>query len=186
MVLKIALILFFIFFITFSPFSVLFSFPFLYLDPFSARVQSLDKFEGSFHMTGELEDSILYIHLANEAIIQVYCYLYPNSTTNITLRLEPTTEWNVTHVDIGIGQEINITVTNGIVLDPYPSEIPAHLELFIQMENETDQVWGVYNVLVVDQGWDDRVRANWTFIPSIMALLLIYSKRSRTSKTSKK
>lgn len=188
---KIPLIFLFSLFLSSSVFPVLFDTHFFYFNPSTATVLSKHKYEGSFgpeNFHGDLNTSVKRLHVKNEALVQIYCYLYPKSTNKIILRLEPTNGgtygWNVTHIDIGIGQEINVTVTNGVTPNPYPGDLYAFIELFVQLENETDQVWGTFTVWILDRGWD--YHTPWSFIPGVIALLFIYLKRSIREKKSHK
>lgn len=129
-------------------------------------------------MTGVLNDSIIRLHVNNEAIIRIICSLYANSTGNITLFVEPASEWNMTNIFVGIGQEINVTVMNGVVRTP-PSDVPAIFKLFAQLESITDEVWGTLIVVVINRGWEP---VPWFLLPGVLALVLLGIKRYRKMK----
>jgi hypothetical protein len=169
----------------------------LYLEPLgcyfvkvnspTAAVPDRGKYEENFHLNGTQianaavptnETSIIRLHVSNEAEVQIYCYLYPNSTSNITLLVEPKTEWNVTQIKIGISQEINVTVTNGIVLPPF-GDVAAAIELFVQLENKTGVVWGSLVVVILTRGWEI---APWPLVPGLLALVVLFVYRSRRHK----
>lgn len=79
-------------------------------DGFATVTSSFDKYEEYFHLDEtdyepwreSNETGMLYFPVYNDAIVQVYCHLYANSTANITLLLDEGSKphnqstWNVT------------------------------------------------------------------------------------------
>lgn len=110
----------------------------------------------------------------NEALIDIYCYLYANSASNITLLLGPD-YWNLTEIPVAIGQSINVTVTNG-VLD-LPADVFAILQIDILRTSADDEVQGVLILNVITSGWK---KAPWEgFVGLGVLLLLALVKRSK-------
>lgn len=116
---------------------------------------------------------MIHEYVANEALIQIWCQLYSNSTNNITLLIEPESEWNITRIEVGIGQQINVTVTNGIVRPP-PSDVAANFYLYIVRKDLNNEVQGILIVKILTRGWDV---AEWPVIPVVLVLFLLYGKR---------
>lgn len=111
----------------------------------------------------------------NDAFFNIWFHLFANSTNNITLLIEPD-NWNVTHIPVAVGQTINVTVTNGEVIEPYPNDLPTGLKLLLQRENVSDEVWGHFIFGIITFGWDT---APWPVIPGVFALVLLWAIRRR-------
>jgi len=121
--------------------------------------------------------------VGNEAIVQFNCHLFANSTSNITLVIEPESEWNVSRVVVGIGQNITFTITNGVV-KTRPSDVAKGYFLWIHVEPEIAEVWGKVIVIIVSLGWDPAVPG--FLFPGFLSLLLFVVIRSwKTRKKNK-
>ena len=106
----------------------------------------------------------------NDALLQIYCHLFSNSTKNVSLLIEPD-DWNVTRIPLTIGQEVNMTITNGEVLERrLGSDIAAFFSLFLQRENVTDEIHGLVNVIVLNIGWQI---APWSLVSGVIALFFL-------------
>lgn len=145
-----------------------------------AGSSSNDKFERYFHLNGSQESYLMRKIVSNEAIVQINCHLFANSTSNITLVIKPESEWNVSHTAVGIGQNITVTITNGVIITP-PRDSPAIFDLWIQFEPDIAEVWGKIIVVIITRGW---FPVSWFLIPGLFSLLLCSVIRSR--KTRKK
>jgi len=110
----------------------------------------------------------------NEALIEIYCHLYANSTGNITLLIDPDF-WNETLIPVAIGQTINVTVTNGnLNLD---SDVAAILQVSIQRKSTTDVVQGLVILKVITSGWR---KVPWdSFVSFGLLLFLALMKKSK-------
>ncbi len=123
-------------------------------------------FNESFGLEIPLVDKIV----RNDALLQIYCNLFSSSTKNISLLIEPD-DWNVTRIPLAIGQEVNVTVTNGEVLERrLDSDIAAFFSLILQRENITDEVHGLLSVIVLDIGWQI---APWPIVSGVIALFFL-------------
>lgn len=143
------------------------------LIPATVAFEKMYEFE--FHhdeTTPNVKVLVKDISVSNDALIQITCFLFANSTNNITLLVEPEDEWNVSHIKVNRGQTINVTVTNGVVIPP-PSDYAASFVLYIQRESVTDVVAGTIVIVVLAYGWT----APWPVIPGMLALLLLYRAR---------
>ncbi len=118
----------------------------------------------------EAEKRVWSQPVVNEALVQIYCILYPNSTGSITLLIKPETEWNVTHIPVGIDQEINLTVTNGIIRQPPASDVAGSFDLWIQRNDTTAVICGKLISVILFRGWDP---VPWPNLSGIIALLLL-------------
>jgi hypothetical protein len=118
----------------------------------------------------EAEKLLWQRSVSNEALVQIYCILYPNSTGSITILIKPETEWNVTHIPVGIDQEINLTVTNGIVRQPPANDVAASFDLWIQRNDTTSVICGKLISVILSRGWDP---IPWPNLSGIIALLLL-------------
>lgn len=85
----------------------------------------------------------------------------------------------MTHIPVTIGQTVNVTVTNGEVLDPYPNDVPSYFKVFIQRENVSDEVWGHLFIGIITYGWSP---ATWPFVPVILGVLVLASRRFKKRK----
>lgn len=164
-----------------SLFVVCLAFPFS--DGLATTSSSFNRYEKYFHLDetdyepwGEgNETRMLELSVMNDAIIQIYCHLYANSTTNIILLIDEGAKpynqsaWNNTHIEVGISQEINVTVTNGVVRHP-PEDYAYPFMLFIQRPNYTDEVWGHYIVTCIDSGWTP---VPWPLLPGVLGLFFL-------------
>ena len=114
----------------------------------------------------------------NEAVFYFSFHLYANSTNNITLLIEPETEWNLTQVQVNIGEEVNATVTNGnLNLDPDVSSI---FSMVLQRENRTNEVWAYLFIGIITQGWQKPwLAVPWPVVPGILALLVLLIRKHR-------
>lgn len=145
---------------------------------------AVEMYEGYFHLNAttepETNESFLYMYpVYNDALFQLYCYLSPNSSNKIKLFVDDENElleapgastWNVTHIPMEVGQEINVTVTNGVVRHP-PSDVPSFFSLYVLRENVTDEVWGHYVITRIDVGWQPVPAL--TLIPTLLAFFLL-------------
>jgi hypothetical protein len=173
MVFRHSLFLFFsfsLFLLTFSSFlftvyEPIAAFPTQEYDP-SKEVHNF--YFNNINMTSEL--IITQMSVRNEATIQVYYYLYPNSTSNITLLIEPEDEWNETLLVVRVHQEINVTLTNGVVITP-PRDVPASFDLFMQLDTYPGEVWGTLMVTILNRGWEP---IPWPIGPVVLALVLFW------------
>jgi len=110
----------------------------------------------------------------NEAVFYFSFHLYANSTNNITLFIEPETEWNLTQIQVNIGEEVNATVTNGnLNLDP---DVISFFGLDLQRENRTDEIWAYLFIGVITPGWQ---KTPWAVVPGILALLVLLIRKHR-------
>ena len=120
--------------------------------------------------------------VGNEAIVQISCYLFANSTSNITLVIKPESVWNVSRVAVGIGQNITFNITNGVVITR-PSDVATGYFLWIHLEPEIAEVWGKVIVIIVSLGWDP---VPGFLFPGFLSLLLFVVIRSwKTRKKNK-
>ena len=144
------------------------------IDGPATEIPSIDKFEQYFHLNGSQELFIKRKHVQNEAIVQINCQLFANSTSNITLVIKPESEWNVSHIMVGVGQNITAIVTNGVILTS-PSDVALALDLWIHLEPDEAEVWGKIIVVIITRGWEP---ISWFLIPSFLSLLLFVVIRS--------
>ena len=154
-----------------------------YIHESVAGTPSNDKFEKYFHFKGSQEFDLKAINVVNEAIIQINCHLFANSTSNITLIIKPEPEWNVSHIAVEIGQNITVTVSNGVVITP-PSYVPALFDLWIHLGPEMAEVWGKIIIVITTWGWEPAVPG--FLFPGFLSLLLFVVIRSwKTRKKNK-
>jgi len=144
-----------------------------------AGTPSDERYEKDFYLNGSKDYYLMRKCVNNEAIVQINCHLFANSTSNITLIVKPESEWNVSHIQVGIGQKITVIVTNGVVRTP-PSDVPAAFELRILLTSSTAEVWGQVLVVIVTRGWEP---ISWPLLPVIIALLGLYITRQQKRKT---
>jgi hypothetical protein len=132
-----------------------------------------------FDETDERVDITLsQVTVKNEAIIFFSFHLYANSTTNITLLIDPETEWNVTHIQVNISETVNATVTNGnLGLDP---DVYARFKMIMQRKKITNEIWAYLYLRVITHGWQ---KTPWPVLPGILALLVLFIKRHRKTYT---
>ena len=138
-----------------------------------------ERYEKDFYLNGSQDYYLMRKHVNNEAIVQINCHLFANSTSNITLIVKPESEWNISHIQVGIGQNITVTVTNGVVRTP-PSDVPAAFELRVLLESCMAEVWGQILVVIVTRGWEP---IPWPLLPAIAALLGLYLTRQQKRRT---
>lgn len=108
------------------------------------------------------------LFVRNDALVEIYCALYENSSQNITLAMSPE-YWNVSSISVGVGEEINVTITNA---EEYFSEdVGSYLQLDIIREKPTDEVYGVVVVMVITSGWDNPI--SWSIISLFAPFFLV-------------
>lgn len=133
--------------------------------------------EQDFHIHSDyqgLEKIILQYPVANEALIDFSCSLNANSTNNVTILIEPQSEWNITPTKLHRGEMINGTVTNGYLdLDP---DVASSFDLVVRRENITDEIWGHFFIGIITRGWS---KVPWPIIPGIFLLFLLAIRHRR-------
>ncbi|MFX0122638.1 MAG: hypothetical protein ACFFAE_03315 [Candidatus Hodarchaeota archaeon] len=142
-----------------------------------------ENIEKNYHFDerdSRLNITLIQLNVANEALIHFHFHLYTNSTTNITLYIDPVTEWNLTHFKVKIGEKINVTVTNGnLNLDP---DVSARFKLILQRKNTTDEIWAYLFVGIITRGWQKAPWPSVVVVPGILVLLVLLRKRHQEMK----
>jgi hypothetical protein len=144
------------------------------LSPVFAYEEESEKYVHYDETDPRINITLVQLTVANEAVIQFYYHLYANSTGNITLLIDPETEWNLTSIQVNIGEEINTTVTNGnLNLD---SDVFAIFTLILQRENVNDEIWAYLSIGIITRGWH---KTPWPVFPGILAFVVLLVRRYR-------
>lgn len=148
---------------------------------FTSIVAFEEEFNKDFNydaMDSRLRFVLIQLSVLNDAVIYLQCSLSPDSTNNVTLLIDPETEWNITTLNVNIGESVNATVTNGnLNLAP---DVGARFSVFMYRENITDIVIGNIFVGVLTRGWQ---KAPSPIVSGLLALtvlsLMNYKKKKR-------
>jgi len=143
---------------------------------------SINRYSYRFNFNESVEQNVSMIQhtLRNEAIVQIYCYLFSNSTKSIKLLVNGK-GWNVTSIPVNIGQKVNLTITNGVVNPTGGDVIGIKLDLWLLRESQVDPVYGLLEVVVLDRGW---YPTPWHILPGVFALVVIWMRRKRNKRDS--
>ncbi len=118
----------------------------------------------------------------NEAIVQFNCHLFANSTSNITLVITPESEWNVSRVEVGIGQNITFNATNGVVRTP-PDDTGAGFYVWVHLETEIAEVCGKATAIIIYSGWSPAPGFLLSEVLSLLLFVVIIRFRKKGKKT---